>query len=345
VVAEVAGGGYVRVRPVPGAGERIRDRHTSAHGIRTAPHRTRLLLHPHRPDRPVPADARPGRVLSDRLGRQRAADRTAGAEPLRGALRSVAPVRPFVHTAVQTGPETAGADLPAQFRGTVHPADDRGREGVRVAVAPDGAQLRLVLPLHHDRCPGPGHLPTGVPAQPGPGRGVPGRGAVAVGRDVLHRGGPGRARGPGPTRRLPPAALHRRRRVPDRHRHHPARVARRVRGARVPSRRHPIPAARRYGRAYPPVRGRGARVRPPARGSRQGHRHRDDLYVRRPDGRDVVARPAARHPGHRGPRRADSQRGSGHCGPHGVRADHRAHDGEGPGLGGGPVTGLRGTDR
>ena len=42
----------------------------------------RLLLHPHRRDRAVPADARPRGLLPDGLGRQRAADRAPGAARL-----------------------------------------------------------------------------------------------------------------------------------------------------------------------------------------------------------------------------------------------------------------------
>ena len=49
-----------------------------------------------------------------------------------------------------------------------------------------------------------------LPARPGPGRRLPGRGAVAVGRDVRHGGRAGRTRGPGGPGRLRPD------RVPDR---------------------------------------------------------------------------------------------------------------------------------
>ena len=68
-----------------------------------------------------------------------------------------------------------------------------------------------------------------LPAQPGPGRGLPARGADAVGRRLPHRGRPGRAGGPGDARRLPPARLPpRRRRRRPRDRHDPARAARRA---------------------------------------------------------------------------------------------------------------------
>ena len=130
-----------------------------------------------------------------------------------------------------------------------------------------------------------------VPAHARPGRGVPGRGADAVGRRLPHRGRAGRARGPRDARRLPhdplPAG---RRRGRHRHRDHPARADPRVRRAgRAPRRR-----------ALPPLFGTevltplfGVRVpvrRPPPRRPREGDRHRDDLHVRRPHRRHLVAR-------------------------------------------------------
>ena len=69
------------------------DRHAAADRQRIAARRPRLLLHAHRHRRALPADARQGRVLSDGMGRQRAADRAARAELFRRALRSVAAVR------------------------------------------------------------------------------------------------------------------------------------------------------------------------------------------------------------------------------------------------------------
>ena len=69
------------------------DRYAAAHGERVAARRPRLLLHPHRRHRAVPAHARQGGLLSDGMGRQRPADRTARAELLRRPLRSVAALR------------------------------------------------------------------------------------------------------------------------------------------------------------------------------------------------------------------------------------------------------------
>ena len=69
-------------------------RHAAADGERLAARRARVLLHAHRHRRPLPADARPGGLLPDGLGRQRPADRAPGAELLRRALRPVAALRP-----------------------------------------------------------------------------------------------------------------------------------------------------------------------------------------------------------------------------------------------------------
>src|ERR687893_512638 len=55
----------------------------------------------------------------------------------------------------------------------------------------------------------PGDDAAGVPAQPRPGRGLPGGGADPVGRRVRHRRRPGGAGGPRAARRVPPAAVHR----------------------------------------------------------------------------------------------------------------------------------------
>ena len=51
-----------------------------------------------------------------------------------------------------------------------------------------------------------------------------------------------------------------------------------------------LQAAVRHHRAHTAVRGRGAGARPSPRRSREGHRHRDDLHVRRHHRRHVVAR-------------------------------------------------------
>ena len=85
------------------------------------------------------------------------------------------------------------------------------------------------------------------------------------------------------------ATEQRRRRRPA-HRHHPPRAARQLRRHGRPSRRPALPAAVRHHRAHAAVRRRGAHPRPPPRRPREGHRHRDDLHVRRHHRRHLVAR-------------------------------------------------------
>ena len=134
----------------------------------------------------------------------------------------------------------------------------------------------------------------GVPAEPRPGRGVPGRGAHALGRRLPDRGRAGRARRPRDARRVPrgevPAGRRLRRR---RDRDHPARADPRVRRARRPSRRRALPRAVRHRGAHAAVPRPGAGARAPARRSREGVGHRDDLHVRRHHRRHLVARAAA----------------------------------------------------
>ena len=143
------------------------------------------------------------------------------------------------------------ADLAAQLRRAVRAADRRGRAGLRGAVAPPRPVGRLDPELHDDRRAGPAGVAAGVPAAAGPGRGLHGRGADAVGRRLPDRGRPGRARGPragrAPTTGSS-SAVAGGDDVLDRH--HPARAAGRLRGGRRPPRRRALPAAVRHdGRA------------------------------------------------------------------------------------------------
>ena len=106
---------HLPLRPHPAARERLLDRHPAADRERQPARRARLLLHPHRPDRPLPADARQVGLLPDGLGRQRPADRAPGAELLRRPLRPLAAVRRRLHAAGEAGPEAADPDQPAQL--------------------------------------------------------------------------------------------------------------------------------------------------------------------------------------------------------------------------------------
>ena len=70
----------------------------------------------------------------------------------------------------------------------------------------------------------------------------------------------------------------------------------------------------------------GAEVRRPrARPARQGHRHRDDLHVRRHHRRHLVARAEPADAGDHRPRRPTSRRGPAGRRPGGLRHDRRAH--------------------
>ncbi len=95
---------HLRLRPLRAARAHLRDRHAAADRQRLAARRARLLLHPHRRGRPLPADARARGLLPDGLGRQRAADRAPRAEPLRRALRPRGRLRPRLRAARRRPP-------------------------------------------------------------------------------------------------------------------------------------------------------------------------------------------------------------------------------------------------
>ena len=126
------------------------DRHAAADGQRLAAHRPRVLIHTHRRHRALSADARPGSVLSDGMGRQRAADRAPRAELLRRALRSVAAVRPEFPASAGAA-EAANLDLASQLRRALPPADEGRRAGVRTPMALPWLVGRLVDDLRDDR--------------------------------------------------------------------------------------------------------------------------------------------------------------------------------------------------
>ena len=179
----------------------------AAHGERQPARRTRLLLHAHRPDRALPADAREVRVLPDGLGRQRPAHRAPGAELLRRPLRPEPPVRRRLHAAREAGRQEAGPDQPTQLRRALRAPGGAGRGDLRVALAHARALRRLEAALHDHRAQGPDGQPARLPAQLRPGRGLPPGGADPLGRHLPDRRGAGRARVPGVRRPLPPGRL------------------------------------------------------------------------------------------------------------------------------------------
>ena len=179
---------------------RLLHRHPASHRVRLAPHRPRLLLHPHRYRGPLPPDAGPSRLLPDGVGRQRPAHRAAGAELLRGPLRSRPALRSRLRAA---GPAGQGSrlHLPPQLRGAVPPAHRGGRAGLRAPVAHARPVGGLDAHLRHRLRPGPAGLPTRFPAPGRPGPGGPADRAHPLGRRLPDGGVPGRAGGPRAARR------------------------------------------------------------------------------------------------------------------------------------------------
>ena len=117
-----------------------------------AARRPRLLLHAHRPDRPLPADARQGGLLPDGLGRQRPADRAPGAELLRRALRPVAALRRRLHAAGEAGPEASRCRSAGRTSSSCASSSSSEDEQVFESLwRTPGPLRRLEADLHDDR--------------------------------------------------------------------------------------------------------------------------------------------------------------------------------------------------
>ena len=302
----------LRLRPLPAARERLLDRHAAAHGERLAARRPRLLLHPHRPDRAVPADARQGGLLPHGLGRQRAADRAAGAELLRRPLRPVAALRGRLHPAGEAGPEASGPDQPAQLRRAVRAAGAGGRAGLRAALAHARPLGRLDPAPTRRRAPTPGRSasarscatsPAARPTSPRRRRSGTSPTAPRSRRPRSRRGST-----PAPTTGSPTTA-------PD-----GSPVVRRDdppradpvggRADRAP-RRRALPAAVRHHGHLAGLRRRDPGGRAPPGRDGQGRRHRHVLHLRRPHRRPVVARAEPSGPHRDRPRRPPRPRDAG----------------------------------
>ncbi len=308
----------IPVRPVKAARVGVLHRHAAAHRVRVAARRARVLLHARGHRRPLPADERQGGLLPARLGRQRAADRAAGAERLRRALRPVGAVRPVVRAAGRSGRARPRYRSPGATSSTCASGSPRSTSA-------------------------PSRTCGGASAFPWTGRcstrrSATTRGGCRSGRSCTTsagarrtgprrpRSGTSRSRRRSPRRSLRTATTPARSTgspstAPDRRpglgRDHAARAAARLRRAgRAPGRRA-VPGAVRRHRADAGVRRRGARLPAPARRAGQGVGHRDGVHLRRPDRRDLVAgarpahagdhraeRPAAGRPAGRGARRA-----------------------------------------
>ena len=265
---------HLRVRPLghPPAG--VLDRHAAPDGVRLAPHRARVLLHPHRHGRPLPPDARQGGLLSDGLGRQRPADRAPGPELLRSPLRSRAPLRPGLRAAGATA-QGAALDLAPQLRRALPTPDRGGRAGLRAPLAHARALGRLVPHLRdHLRPQAAAGLPARLPPDGPPGRARPAHRPHPLGRRLPDRGVAGRAGGPRTAGCLPPARASRgpearvrsRSRPPGRSCSPPASPSS---PTRTTTRYAPLFGTRG---AHPAVSGAGPGRGPPARRAREGDR-------------------------------------------------------------------------
>ena len=122
------------------------------------------------------------------------------AELLRRPLRRDPALRPRVRAAVRGDARSTKAadESPISRQNFIELCDEltvKDEEAFESLFRRIGP-ARLVDLVPHHRRPLARHGPAGVPAQPGPRRGLPGRGAGPVGRHLPDRGGPGRARGP-----------------------------------------------------------------------------------------------------------------------------------------------------
>ena len=103
---------------------------------RFAARRSRVRLHAHRRDRPLPAHARARGLLPDGVGRQRRSPPSGGCRTT-SACAAIRRCRttPTFDAAGEAG-EAGDPDQPAELRRALRPARGRGRAEVRGAVAP-----------------------------------------------------------------------------------------------------------------------------------------------------------------------------------------------------------------
>ena len=265
----------------------------------------RLLVHPHRLRRPLPAHAGPRGLLPDGLGRQRPQRRAPGPAPHRHPLRPVAALRPRLPAAREgvarrtsrspsAGPtssscaarSSSSSRRPTSTCGPTSACRSTGTTATAPSAPRRRASQRGFLRLLARDLAYRSEAPTLWD--------VDFRTAVAQ-AELEDREIPGayhKLRFRGPRRRGPVD------------RHHPPRAAAGLRGPRRPPRRRALPAAvRARRRTHAAVRRRGPDRRPRAGRPRQGHRHRHDLHLRRHHRRHVVARArpraAARGPARR----------------------------------------------
>ncbi len=288
----------LRVRPDAAAGRGLLDRHPAAHRLRVAARRARLLLHPHGHRRPLPPDDRTVGLLPDRLGRQRAADRAAGAERLRGAGRCLAAVRPVGFFPAGEAGQDRAAGVAAELHRAVRAAHRPRRAGLRGDVAADRALGGLVAALHDDQRLVRGGSRSGRSCATWPAARRTGRRRRRCGTSAS------RPRSPRPSSRTArwPARSTGSRSTAFRRRAGPVWIETtrpELLPACVALVAHPdderYQLSVRVVGAHAGVRRAGAGARAPAGRAGQGVGDRDGVHLRRPDRRDLVAgaRPAA----------------------------------------------------
>ena len=210
MVGPLGGRRDLPLRPPGVPGPDLRHRHPAADRLGLAPRRSRLLLHPHRRRGPVSSGCGAGTSSTRWAGTTTGCRPSAGCRTSTGcaATRSL-PYDPDFAPTRQTGTQEAT------------PCRSRGRTSWPCA---SGSPRRTNGPSRRpgagsgSRSTGRSPTPpsTSGPAGPPSGascaclaarRGLPERGAHAVGRRLPDGGLPGRARRPRAARRLPPAAL------------------------------------------------------------------------------------------------------------------------------------------
>ena len=154
-------------------GRDLRHRHATTHRVAARACGPHVLLHPHRCHRPLPAHARARRLLPDGLGRQRAAHRAPGAEPLPRALRPDAALRARPSSPPGRASRDRRSPCRARTSSSLPAADRRGRAGLRGPLAAPRPVGRLVADLRHHRRPLPGGSPSCPSCAPGQGQAYP----------------------------------------------------------------------------------------------------------------------------------------------------------------------------
>ena len=244
---------HLPLRHVGRTGRRLLHRHPAPDRQRLAAHGARVQLHPHRLDRPLPADGAASGVLSDGMGRQRPADRAPRAE----LTTACAATRPSPTT------ETSSHRSAATHRRSIRRCRSRDRTSSNSATnssrstrrcskrCTDASGCSVDWSLHYATIDERSRRvePTRLPAQRRTRRGVQPGSPDPVGHRLPHRRRPGRDRGP---RAVPARTTRSRSQKTDgaahRDRHDPPRTARRLRRARGAPRRRTVPAVLRHRR-------------------------------------------------------------------------------------------------